>query len=238
MRYRNLHRPLLLLLAFSLWSLTPVRTAMADITYDVTVNTSSLTGTSGYIDFQFNPANLEFTIRYRQLEQLRHRRRCGPAGLSVRRRDGPRTGPLTPPPLSFDNGTALNELTYNFVYGTTISFDLTLSGTAMSGGAPAGASSTFALTLLDGGGNAFSTGPGGAIVTIVVNPDGSTTGTAYSPSATRGPDGDGNYGGHRSGTLDACLGQSSPSGRSSDVTRSAAARRPDGCAGTRDGPSS
>jgi hypothetical protein len=189
MRYRNLHRPLLLLWAFSLWSLTPVQTAMADITYDVTVNTLSLTGTSGYIDFQFNPANPSSLFATANLSNFATDGVVGAQAFQSGDATGPGTGPLTPPPLSFDNGTALNELTYNFVYGSTISFDMTLSGTALSGGAPAGASSTFALTLLDGGGNAFSTGPGGAIVTIVVNPDGSTTGTAYSPIATGGPAG-------------------------------------------------
>jgi hypothetical protein len=189
MRYRNLHRPLLLLLAFSLWSLTPVRTAMADITYDVTVDTPSLTGTSGYIDFQFNPANSSSLFATAALNNFSTDGIVGAQAFQSGDATGPANGALTPPPLSFDNGTALNELTYNLTYGTTISFDVTLSGTALNGGAPAGASSTFALTLLDPGGNAFSTGPGGAIVTIVVNPDGSTTGTAYSPSTPGGPTG-------------------------------------------------
>ena len=188
MRYRNLHRPLLLLLAFSLWSLTPVRTAMADITYDVSVSTTSLQAVSGFIDFQFNPANSSSFFALAVVSNFATDGIVGPQAFQSGDATGPTTGPLTPPAaLLFDNGSPLNELTYNFLYGTTISFDVTLSGTALSGGGSAGASSTFALTLLDPAGNAFSTGPGGAIVTIVVNPDGSTTGTAYSPSPVPGP---------------------------------------------------
>jgi hypothetical protein len=98
---------------------------------------------------------------------------------------GPASGPLST--LSFDNGTPLNELTYNFSPGTSVSFDVTLSGPALSGGAPAGATTTFALTLFDASGNPSSTGPGGSIATIVINEDGSTTGTPYGPVSEGGP---------------------------------------------------
>ena len=103
-------------------------------------------------------------------------------------------------------------------------------------GGPSGARTTFSFTLCDGTGNHDSTGPGGSIVTIVINPDGSTTDTAYSPSSAGGP----TTTVTRLGTVpgpSTLLWASSPSERCSDGTRSAAARRPDGCAGTRDGPS-
>jgi PEP-CTERM motif len=159
--------------------------AMADVTYDVSVSSPSLTTTSGFIDFQFNPADSSSLFATADLNNFATDGSVGAQAYQSGDATGPAGGPLTT--LSFDNGTALNELTYNSVYGTTMSFDLTLSGPALSGGAPSGASTTFSFTLYDPSGDPYSTGPGGSIVTIVINPDGSTTGTAYSPSSAGGP---------------------------------------------------
>ena len=111
-------------------------------------------------DFQLNPANTNSFLALATVDgNFATDGSVGPVAFSARRRGGPATGSLgLLAALLFDNGSPLNELTYSFTYGTTFSFDVTLSGTALSGGAPAGASSTFVLTLLDPAGNAFSTG--------------------------------------------------------------------------------
>ena len=187
MRYRNLHRPLLLLLAFSLWSLTPVRTAMADITYDVTVNTSSLAASSGYIDFQFNPANSSSLFATANLNNFSTDGVVGTQAFQPATRRAPRTGPLTT--LSFDNGTATEraDLQLYVRHGHFVRRDP--FGDGAERGARPGPAPPSRSRFWTASGNAYSTGPGGAIVTIVVNPDGSTTGTAYSPSAGGGPTG-------------------------------------------------
>ena len=47
------------MLALALWCLAPAGTARGEsVTYSVDVNTTSLAGSSGFIDFQFNPADL------------------------------------------------------------------------------------------------------------------------------------------------------------------------------------
>jgi len=176
MRHRNLHRPFFLLLAFSLWSLTPVRTAMADlnVTYDVSINTTSIaTSPPGYIDFAFNPADASSLYATATVYNFSTDGVVGSQFFQQGDASGPINGPLTT--LSFDNGTSNNELFYNFTYGTYVNFDVTLmqSGTG-------GPGSTFAFTLYDASGNPYSNN-GVNTATITINPDGSTTGTAYLP---------------------------------------------------------
>ncbi len=87
--------------------------------------------------------------------------------------------------LSFDNGTPTNEVTGAFTFGGTIAFDVTIAANAA--GFPGLESSTFLFTLFDENGNGYSSGPGGALATIDLNGDGSTTPTTYSPLVTPGP---------------------------------------------------
>ena len=173
------------MLALALWCLAPGYVAAAGVTYVVTVDTTSLSSTSGYIDFQFNPANSSSLAASALVSSFLTDGGVGGQAFQFGDATGPLSGPLST--LSFDNGTPQNELTYYFSPGTSISFDVTVSGPALGGGAPAGATSSFLLTLFDSGGNPYSTGPGGAIATIVINEDGSTTGTGYPPNFDRGP---------------------------------------------------
>jgi hypothetical protein len=78
--------------------------------------------------------------------------------------------------LTLDNGTAFNDLFQGFTYGSSFGFDLTLSGPAV-GGTGASVGSSFALSLLDATGITplLTTDPNGSVLTINVNPDGSTS---------------------------------------------------------------
>jgi PEP-CTERM motif len=166
----------LLMLALALWCLAAGGTARAgSTTYLVEVNTASIEGTSGYLDFQFNPANSSALAATTAVTNFRT---DGTVGSQVYQ-FGDASGTL-PGVLSFGNGTALNELTFAFTYGTSASFDVTLSQSAAGG-----SGSTFALALLDGDGGPYSNGP--ATVTITIKPDGSTSGTAYPPNNGVGP---------------------------------------------------
>ena len=156
--------------------LTTATLAVADpITYNVTVDTSSISGTSGSLDFQFNPGPL--TTQAASLQILDFSSDGSLAGSPSL--TGDVSGAL-PGTLTYDNGTAYNDYFEDFTYGTTLSFEVILYGPALS--SPDGVStsgSTFAFSM-------FSDPPGtiptlttdtvdGFASTIDVNLDGTTT---------------------------------------------------------------
>jgi hypothetical protein len=154
---------------------------MADITYNVTIDTSSITGTAGSLDFNFNPGPL--VTQFAQLQILNFTSDGALAGACPCT-TGDVTGQL-PSTLSFDNGTPFNDYFDDFTYGTTISFALSLYGPALD--SPDGVStsgSTFAFSMFS---DAAGTMPvltndttDGFAFTVDVNLDGSTTVTNYS----------------------------------------------------------
>jgi hypothetical protein len=153
--------------------------APADVvTYDVAVNTSSIAGTMGSLDFQFNPGPLV----------------SEPATLKIL--NFASDGTLNPPPvptgdvsgvlpgtLSFDNLTAFNDYFEPFTYGTMLSFDVSISSTA---GGTSG--SAFAFSMFS---DAAGTMPvltsdttNGFAFTVGVNLDGTSTVTPFSSQST------------------------------------------------------
>jgi hypothetical protein len=150
------------------------------ITYSVSVDTSAITGASGYVDFQFNPARAASLAATAVVDSFATDGTLGSALPNL----GDAAGVL-PGTLTLDNGTPTNEITQGFLFGRAISFDVTLSGPAVGASGPD--ASTFFLTLFDAGQNPYSTGPGGAIATIDINADGSTTPITYAPLVVPGP---------------------------------------------------
>jgi hypothetical protein len=159
--------------------------ASADaITYVVTVSTSSITGTAGSLDFNFNPGPL--VTQAASLQMLGF---SSDGSLAV----GPTlTGDVSgalPSTVTFDNGTGFNDYFQGFTYGSTLSFDVSLYGPALT--SPNGTStsgSTFAFSMFS---DAAGTLPvltnnvtEGFAVTIDVNLDGTTTLTNFSPETT------------------------------------------------------
>jgi hypothetical protein len=163
--------------------LVAVGSASADpVTYLVTADTSSISGTSGSIDFQFNPgplvtegATVEITDFSTDGTLLPGTVYDSPPGT------GAVTGTL-PGTLSISNTDADNEYFEDFTFGSTISFDVTISGT------PGGTSgSVFAFSL-------FSDEPGtvptlggnsnGNVFLENLNTDGTTTTTYVSTYVT------------------------------------------------------
>jgi hypothetical protein len=113
------------------------------ITYDVTVNTSSIAGTAGSLDFQFNPGPL--TTQSASLQILDFTSDGVLAGSPSL--TGDVSGAL-PGTLTYDNGTQYNDFFEDFTYGTTLSFEVSLYGPALS--APDGVStsgSIFAFSM-------------------------------------------------------------------------------------------
>jgi hypothetical protein len=159
--------------------------AMAGAIYDVTVDSSSIAGTAGSLDFNFNPgplvtqsASLQ-VLNFTSDGTLAGNCPCGTGDVS---------GQL-PGILTFDNGTAFNDYFDDFTYGTTISFEVSLYGPALD--SPDGVStsgSTFAFSMFSDAGGTIpvltSDTTDGFAFTIDVNLDGSTTPANYSPQTT------------------------------------------------------
>jgi hypothetical protein len=145
------------------------------IVYDVTVDTSSIAGTMGSLDFQFNPGPL--TTQPASLQILDFTSDGALAGSPSLTGDVSGALPAT---LTYDNGTQYNDFFEDFTYGTTLSFEVSLYGPALS--SPDGVSasgSTFAFSMFS---DAAGTVPtlttdtiDGFAATLNVNLDGTTT---------------------------------------------------------------
>jgi hypothetical protein len=157
------------------------------ITYDVSVNTSSIAGTNGSLDFNFNPGPLVTQAASLQILGFA----TGPTDGTLA--GGPTlTGDVTgalPGTLTFDNGTGFNDYFEGFTYGKNLLFDVSLYGPALS--SPNGTStsgSTFAFSMFS---NAAGTIPAlttdttdGFAFKMDVNLDGTTTVTNFSSQTT------------------------------------------------------
>jgi hypothetical protein len=150
------------------------------ITYDVTVNTSTINGITGSLDFNFNPGPLVTQAASLQILSFATDGMLIPPAFPT----GDVTGTL-PGTLTFDNGTGFNDYFEDFTFGTTLAFDVSLYGPALS--SPDGTStsgSTFAFSMFsDTAGTipALTTDTvDGFAFTVNVNLDGTTTPTNFS----------------------------------------------------------
>jgi len=156
--------------------------ALADgVTFQVSVNTNSILGTAGSLDFQFNPGPL---VSQAASVQIQGFTTDGTLGAPAPTGDVSGTLPGT---LSFDNGGGFNDYFTGFTYGDTISFLVNLFGPAVT--SPDGVStsgSTFAFSMFsDSAGTApvlTSDLVDGFALTTNINLDGTTTLTNSSSS--------------------------------------------------------
>jgi hypothetical protein len=154
------------------------------ITYDVTVNTSSLLGTGGSFDLQFNPGPQPAQAADLQVLQFASDGTLlGPPALM-----GDVNGNL-PGTLAFDDGAGFNDYFETLTYGKAIAFKVSLFGPALT--SPDGTStsgSAFGFSLFsDALGTVpvlTSDVPDGFALTVGVNLDGSTMATNFSQEAT------------------------------------------------------
>jgi hypothetical protein len=145
------------------------------ITYDVTVDTSSIIGTTGSLDFNFNPGpSVTQSASLQILNFISDGTLTGLPTLT-----GAVSGAL-PAVLTFNNNAPYNDYFGGFRFGKTISFDLSLYGPALS--APDGFStsgSTFAFSMFSDAGGTLpvltSDITNGFAFMANVNLDGSTT---------------------------------------------------------------
>jgi hypothetical protein len=157
------------------------------ITYTVTVNTSSIAGSMGSLDFNFDPG--PFVTQPASLEILNFSSGGTLAGSPTL--SGHATGTL-PGTLTFDNGAPFNDYFEDFRFGSALSFNVSLFGPALSspdGVATSG--STFAFSMFsDPAGMTpvltTDTVDGFAYV-VNVNLDGTTTAMDLIPAAVPEP---------------------------------------------------
>ncbi len=172
--------------------------ASADIIYDVTVDTSSISGTSGSLDFNFNPGPLVTEEASLQILDFSSNGTLEDCASNVQGycNTGDVTGTL-PSTLTFDNGvdsgSGFNDYFTGFTYGATLSFVVDLSGPAITSPNPAmyTSGSTFAFSMFS---DAAGMTPAltndlvdGFAATIDVDPDGSTTVNNFSSETTVSP---------------------------------------------------
>jgi hypothetical protein len=175
-------------LCFSIVFLCAASAASADpITYDVTVNTSSISGTMGSLDFQFNPGPLITEAATVQILNFAPQGGLNPPAF----RTGDVTG-TSPATLTFDNGTGFNDYFEGFTFGTSLLFDVSLYGPALS--SPDGVStsgSTFAFSMFSDAAGTMpvltSDATDGFAFTLGVNLDGTTTVSKFSSQTSVQP---------------------------------------------------
>lgn len=158
--------------------------AQGDVIYMVTANTSSPTsiqGTQGYIDFQFNAGSSGSQSAVAKVSGF-----SSDGTLSSASSDGSGSGDLSVPPniLTITNNpnNALNDVLQGFTFGTTLSFLVDFSGPALT--SPGTDGSAFSVTFYDSGFNTLlSTASSGAVATIAINADTSFSTTTSSTDA-------------------------------------------------------
>jgi hypothetical protein len=151
----------------------------------VIVDTSSISGTAGSLDFQFNPGPSYEAAFLQILSFASGGTLAGGPTLT-----GDVSGGPLPATTTFDNGTAYNDYFEGFTYGSSISFDVSLYGPALS--SPDDVStSAFAFSMFS---DAAGTIPAltsdttdGFAFSVDVNPDGTTTVSNFSSQTSVQP---------------------------------------------------
>ncbi|MBL8835729.1 MAG: NF038129 family PEP-CTERM protein [Alphaproteobacteria bacterium] len=156
-----------------------VRSASAaPITYAVTVDTSAVTGQSGWIDIQFNPGGLDTQSAVITITNFATDASLFAASVQLM---GGASG-LLPGTVTITNSSGFNDYFESLTFGTSITFQLSFDGPALA--APNGtalSSSTFALAFYDSSITTalLTTDPNGMAGLIDVNLDGTTTPTTF-----------------------------------------------------------
>jgi len=154
--------------------------AAADVTYSFSVDTSSISGTAGSLDFNFNPGPFTSQLALADIQNFSTDGTL--VGSPVVTGDVSGTLPST---VTLDNGSALNDYFQAFTFGSSLNFDVRLYGPAVN--SPDGVStsgSAFAFSMFS---DAAGTQPAltsdttdGFAATLQVNLNGSTTPANFS----------------------------------------------------------
>lgn len=170
------------LVAASLCLTAPAR---ADLLFQVQVDTTAIMNQSGYFDLEFNPASVGATAATATITNF------ATDGTLLsdpnNTTDGDVSGSLATA-LVINNTDQLNDLFQAISFGTTISFNLDISGPATTTPDPNNLGSAFALSLYDSNFNPLlTTDPNGSVATILLNPDTSITTETFPAGPDSGP---------------------------------------------------
>jgi hypothetical protein len=187
-------------LAFRLTALAVVASALSAgtasaglIGYQVQIDTSSLSGTAGSLEFQFNPASTSNGVT----ATIFNFTGGTPGAVDNPLPNGGGANPIgdvsgsLPGTITLVDGTPLNDLIQNFTYGVSLSFEVTFSADLAGTGSDG---SAFSLTLWDGPDGAFGPGSPGTFLpapgfnpfgTALVINDGGPDGTGPQPTDPR-----------------------------------------------------
>ena len=160
--------------------------AHADVILYAVVDTHTLAGTTGYVDFQFNPGPLTTQSASLKIENF-----AGATYVAGSQVDtgGASGGPL-PSTVTLNNSTSYNDDYESVKFGNTLTFALDFGGNAIN--APNGTAvsgSSFAFSLSDAGGNPLLTNdPNGFDAVVNINTKGMVSYTLPSPSVTFAPE--------------------------------------------------
>jgi hypothetical protein len=162
------HRRCLLLGAFGM--LLAVAPAYAHpITYELLVDTTSLAGVAGHLDFQFNPGNSN--LPYDPASAYLHGFASDATDTADETPFGDVTGSL-PGPVTINNTTGFNDYFEDLTFGNFVDVFVDLNTPVVSGNAAFG--SSFFLYILD---DQFNPQFGNPAVEIDIANDGSQTAT-------------------------------------------------------------
>jgi hypothetical protein len=159
--------------------------AFASLSYDVTVDTSSLAGDTGYLYLQYTPANAVSSTA--TVSNFVTDGALGAQSLNVV--NGSAVTGTLPGAVVFANTNGINDYNHAITFGTSINFSLLFASTP---GTPAGGVSTFSLGLFsDEGGltpllNTSGANAGTLLMVNLMN-DGTTSSQALVSQAAATP---------------------------------------------------
>lgn len=177
-----IRRAILLLLSIVLLYI-PVLSADT-LSYQVVVNTSSISGTMGFLDLQLDPGPGADAA---QASVFAFSTNGSLYSSPLNGNTGDATGTL-PGTVVLQNGTIFNDSFQGVDFGTSILFDVSFSGTAISSPSGTNAGSTFSVGLYDSTASnpLLTDDPSGAVALANIGPYGSFSFTG-TPNADGGP---------------------------------------------------
>jgi PEP-CTERM motif len=119
--------------------------ALALLSYNIQIDTSTLLGTTGYLDFQFNPGSVPAPDATATVFNVNGVTFADPVSAPPAL-DGDATGSL-PGTLNLGNSTSLNAYLAPVTFGALFQFTLNLDGAIGN----SGSNTAFSLAALDGG---------------------------------------------------------------------------------------
>jgi hypothetical protein len=155
------------------------------MSFDVTVDTSSVATQTGAIYLQFNPGLNSDPATVTITNFL-----IGGSGSLLSsppiQIDGDVTGALSAPPLIIGNTSGLNDYLHFLLFGDTLSFRSTIS-TTVSGAADSGSAFLIGLTSDDGLSPILTNDPGGFLAQVISDLQGNYAADSLSSVATITP---------------------------------------------------